>query len=77
MKLYRSSNYPTRWYAHSRSTGWVMFPNEPNGWAKRQQARGIDPIYFRQVSGELALQAGFPVHSGSPDEHELQEEVYA
>lgn len=75
MKLYRSSNYPTRWYAHSPSTGWVMFPNEPNGWAKRQQARGIDPIYFRQVTAELALETGFPANS--PNWDAVEEEVYA
>jgi hypothetical protein len=63
MKLYRSKNYPKRWYAHSNSAGWVMFPAEINGWEKRQPARGIDPIDLRQVPVELALDAGIP---GSP-----------
>ena len=63
MKLYRNRNYPNRWYAYSNSTGWVMFPAEINGWEKRQPARGIDPIYLRQVPVQLAFDAGIP---GSP-----------
>ncbi|HEY1338177.1 MAG TPA: hypothetical protein VGF59_11740 [Bryobacteraceae bacterium] len=61
MKLYRSKNYPSRWYAYSKSTGWVMFPAEPEGWQKRQPARGIDPIHIREVAIELALDTGIPV----------------
>lgn len=63
MKLYRSRNYPNRWYAHSHSTGWVMFPAELNGWEKRQPARGLDPIDLRQVPVQLGFDAGIP---GSP-----------
>ena len=61
MKLYCSKNYPNRWYAYSKSTGWVMFPAESGGWAKRQPARGIDPIHIREVAIELAIETGFPV----------------
>ncbi len=60
MKLYRSRNYPNRWYAFSVSTGWVMFPTEPNGWVKRQPARGVDPIDVREVPLELAAETGLP-----------------
>jgi hypothetical protein len=60
MKLYRSKMYPSRWYAYSSFTGWVMFPAEPNGWAKRQPARGVDPIDVRQVALELAADTGLP-----------------
>jgi len=60
MKLYRSKMYPKRWYAFSGSTGWVMFPAEPNGWARRQPARGVDPIHLREVALELAAEAGLP-----------------
>jgi hypothetical protein len=60
MKLYRNRNYPNRWYAFSTATGWVMFPAEPNGWTKRQPARGVDPVYFREVPLELAADAGLP-----------------
>jgi len=60
MKLYRSKKYPNRWYACSASMGWVMFPTDPNGWAKRQPARGVDPIDVREVPLELAAEAGLP-----------------
>jgi hypothetical protein len=63
MKLYRSRNYPTRWYAYSVSTGWVMFPAEANGWAKRQPARGLDPVDVRNVPLELAVGTGI---TGAP-----------
>ena len=58
MRLYRNQNDPNRWYAHSQATGWVMFPAEMNGWTKRQPARGIDPLYFREMSLQLALDTG-------------------
>jgi hypothetical protein len=64
MKLYRSSNYPTRWYAYTPSTGWVMFPAEAGGWTKRQAARGVDPMYLREVTVQQAFDAGIP---GSPN----------
>ncbi len=60
MKLYRNQNYPDRWYAYSDSTGWVMFPAEPNGWEKRQPARGLDPIHTREVAIERASGTGIP-----------------
>jgi hypothetical protein len=69
MKLYRSRNYPTRWYAYSVSTAWVMFPAEANGWAKRQPARGMDPVDVRNVPLELGAGTGIP---GAPAMH-LQE----
>jgi len=52
--------YPNRWYAFSTFSGWVMFPAETNGWAKRQPARGVDPIDVREVPLELAADAGLP-----------------
>jgi hypothetical protein len=69
MKLYRSRNYPNRWYAHSASTGWVMFPATANGWEKRQPARGMDPVDVRNVPLALAAGTGIP---GAPAFH-LQE----
>ena len=60
MKLYRSRNYPNRWYSYSDSTGWVMFPAESGGWEKRQTARGMDPIDVREVPLQLGLDAGIP-----------------
>ena len=64
MRLYKSNNYPNRWYAYSDTTGWVMFPAVIDGWAKRQPARGIDPIDIREVPVELGFGAGIP---GSPN----------
>ena len=29
MRVYKSNNYPNRWYAHSASIGWVMFLVKP------------------------------------------------
>jgi hypothetical protein len=60
MKLYRSRNYPARWFAFGPETGWVMFPAERNGWAKRQPARGIDPIDIREVPVSLGINTGLP-----------------
>jgi hypothetical protein len=61
MKLYRSRNYPNRWYAYSRSTGWVMFPMQVDGWSRREPARGIDPIDVREVPVHLAANTGMPI----------------
>jgi len=60
MKLYRHHNYPNRWYAYSVATGWVMFPATAGGWTRREPARGIDPIQFREVPVRLALNTGMP-----------------
>jgi hypothetical protein len=60
MKLYRNQNYPNRWYAFSPETRWVMFPAEAGGWAKREPARGIDPIHLREVAVRLASNTGIP-----------------
>lgn len=60
MKLYRNNNYPNRWYAFSPETGWVMFPAAVGGWEKREPARGVDPIQFRDVPVRLAFDTGIP-----------------
>lgn len=60
MKLYRHHNYPNRWYAYSVETGWVMFPAADDGWTRREPARGIDPIQFREVPVQLAVNTGIP-----------------
>jgi hypothetical protein len=67
MKLYRSRNYPNKWFAYSKTTGWVTFPIESNGWQKRQPARGIDPIDIREVPVTLALEAGIPTGAHFPE----------
>ena len=43
-----------------------MFPAAVGGWDKREPARGIDPMYVREVPLELALNTGItdsPVNS--------------
>ena len=60
MKLYRSRNYPMRWYAYGKETGWVMFPAVSGGWERRQTARGIDPVDVREVPVSLASGTGMP-----------------
>lgn len=66
MKLYRSRTYPDRWYAWSPATGWVMFPAVEGGWSKRQPARGVDPIYIREVPLSQAAGTGIPGAAGAP-----------
>ena len=61
MRLYRNNRYPQRWYAHSNAMGWVMFPAEPNGWEKREPARGVDPLYTREMPLKLAAGTGIPL----------------
>ena len=58
MKLYRSIKYSARWFAFSPETGWVMFPAEEGGWAKRERARGIDPLDVREVPLRLGFNTG-------------------
>jgi hypothetical protein len=72
MKLYRNFTYPNRWYAHSNSTGWVMFPAVTNGWDRREPARGIDPIRFREVPLHSAAGTGLPAASGPSTASNLQ-----
>jgi hypothetical protein len=60
MKLYRSKRYPTKWIAYSKTTGWVAFPAETDGWSRREPARGIDPIDIREVPVNLAAAANMP-----------------
>jgi hypothetical protein len=60
MKLYRSAKHGTGWFAFAPEIGWVMFPAEVGGWTKRQPARGIDPLYVREVPLRLAFNTGIP-----------------
>ena len=60
IKLYRSATHPKQWIAYVEGSGWVMFPARENGWESRQPARGLDPVYLRQVPVRMAESAGFP-----------------
>jgi len=60
MKLFSNTKYPSRWFAFGPEIGWVMFPAEVGGWQKRQPARGVDPIYLREVPLRMGLNTGIP-----------------
>jgi len=60
IKLYRSARHPKQWIAYAEGSGWVMFPARENGWESRQAARGLDPVYLRQVPVQMAESAGLP-----------------
>jgi hypothetical protein len=61
IKLYRSSIHPKQWIAQVEGKGWVMFPAKENGWESRQPARGLDPMFLREVPVQLAESAGIPI----------------
>jgi hypothetical protein len=67
LKLYRSSCHPRHWIAYVPGAGWLMFPDRADGWAKRQPARGLDPMHLREVPAVLGSAAGFAT-VGAPSE---------
>ena len=58
IQLYRSTIHPKDWIAYVPGSGWVVFPARENGWADRQPARGLDPMYLRRVNLESAANTG-------------------
>ena len=60
VKLYRISTHPNHWIACEKGAGWVMFPAVDNGWEQRRPARGLDPLYLREVPLRLASNTGIP-----------------
>jgi hypothetical protein len=66
MKLYRSAKHQVQWFAFAPEIGWVMFPAEVGGWQRRQPARGIDPLYLRELPLQMAFNTGIPSSSVSP-----------
>src|ERR1039458_7664467 len=44
-----------------------MFPVRENGWEMRQPARGLDPLYLREMPVQCAKDAGFPQHGYVPE----------
>ncbi len=59
IRLYRSAVHPKHWIAHIPGTGWLAFPAKENGWADHHPARGLDPLYLREVPLERAAGTGF------------------
>ncbi len=58
VKLYKSSVHPRRLVAYLPGQGWMMFPATENGWEERLPARGLDPLYLREVPLHLASRTG-------------------
>ena len=61
IKLYRDAQHPRNWVAYVPHVGWVAFPATENGWALRAPARGLDPLFLRQVPLEQGVGAGIPL----------------
>ena len=60
VKLYRNAALPNCWVASTRQSGWVVFPARENGWEERKPARGLDPLFLREVPLEQAANTGIP-----------------
>ena len=60
IKLYRSTNDQTYWFAFGPKIGWVMFPPEVDGWQTRQPARITDLNDLCQVPLSMAFNTGIP-----------------
>jgi hypothetical protein len=60
MKLYRDAQHPKNWVAYVPEHGWVAFPAKENGWEHRAPARGLDPLYLREVPLQKGFEAGVP-----------------
>lgn len=48
-RLYRSEDHPGSWIVQSRRTGWMIFPDKPEGWIERRPATHIVPGRLREV----------------------------
>ena len=59
IRLYRDGQRPKTWVAHT-DAGWVVFPATENGWERRTTARGLDPLFLREVPLQNGLAAGVP-----------------
>jgi len=60
IKLYRDAQRPNNLVAYIANTGWVMFPAKENGWERRAPARGLDPLYLREIPLHQGFGAGVP-----------------
>lgn len=60
IKLYRDAQRPKNWVAYVPNVGWVAFPATENGWDMRTPARGLDPLFLREVPLEKGYAAGVP-----------------
>jgi hypothetical protein len=60
IKLYRDAQHPKNWVAYVPQVGWVAFPAAENGWEHRAPARGLDPLFLREVPLQQGFAAGLP-----------------
>jgi hypothetical protein len=60
IKLYRDAQRPNNWVAYIPNSGWVAFPASENGWEHRAPARGLDPLFLREVPLQSGFAAGVP-----------------
>ena len=60
IKLYRDALRPQNFVAYVPESGWVTFPAQENGWEQRCNARGLDPLYLREVPLHQGFVAGLP-----------------
>jgi len=60
IKLYRDAQRPNNWVAYVPNVGWFAFPAVENGWDQRTPARGLDPLFLREVPVAKGFAAGVP-----------------
>jgi len=60
IKLYRDMQRPNNWVAYVPNVGWYAFPAVENGWEQRAPARGLDPLFLREVPVQNGCTAGIP-----------------
>ena len=68
IRLYNSMEHPGQWIAYIPDGGWVIFPNNEQGWEQRKPVRGLDPIHLREVPPVMAARAGLtpPAPAAAP-----------
>ena len=64
MKLYRDAQHPKNWVAYVPEHGWVAFPAKEHGWEHRAPARGLDPLYLREVPRTRVSKPAYRSNSG-------------
>ena len=66
IKLYKSFDSPKQWIAYVPDTGWLMFPDNENGFEQRRPARGLDPLHLREVPVQMAARTGLQQVNSQP-----------
>ena len=71
IKLYRSTVHPKHWVAYVPGSGYLAFPARAKGWDERHPARGLDPLYLREVPLRMADGTGISETAPSPEFSEV------